>query len=221
MRAKLLCRQAEVSRDSSFQGIPVTIEWPKGSTREGTNKEGKPWKRKMLCDYGSIPDTKAAGDNENLDIYIGPDSDSPTAWVIEQLKDDGSFDEPKCMLGFDTEDEARDMYLKHYPEGWESHIGDVRPIDVTRLAEMVDAEQTAVEQRTMEQADHMAGRKTARFLRKDELRKIFREQVLPNPLFQAALREIGHGKTWDELTSHEQHQVCALEQDRRLGLGEV
>jgi hypothetical protein len=45
------------------------------------------------------------------------------------------------MLGFDDEQTAEACYLKHYPSGWESRIGDIWELAVTRLAELVEAEQ--------------------------------------------------------------------------------
>lgn len=154
MRAKLLRRVAVHEKDINFQGLSVTIEWPKGSTRTGVDKDGKDWYRKMHADYGYVQDTRAKGDGEDLDVYIGPNKEAPTAYVIDQLKDDGSFDEPKVMLGFDSLEEARDNYLEHYPEGWENtNLGDITPVTVERLAEMVDAEQEKNQEQVMQEAD--------------------------------------------------------------------
>ncbi len=147
----LFKRAAEEERD--FQGIPIVVEWEKGSTRTGTSPDGKPWKRKMLADYGYIEDTRSRGDDEPVDVYLGPDRNAPTAFIVDQLKADGSFDEVKIILGFEKEEAARACYLQHYPDGWESRIGDIWELPVKRLAELVDAEQTAIEQTAGEEAD--------------------------------------------------------------------
>ena len=58
----------------SFRGLPIVIQDPKGSVREGVDPEGRAWSREMKCDYGYIPGTTAAGDEENLDVsvLVGP-----------------------------------------------------------------------------------------------------------------------------------------------------
>jgi len=137
MESWLLRRQAGANLD--FQGIPITVEHAKGSTRTGADPDGKEWSRKMLCDYGYIKETTPAkGDGEDLDVYVGPDKDAPDAFVVEQLKDDGEFDEFKVILGINSEDEARKLYLGHYPKGWESNIGSIFSVPVERLKDFVD-----------------------------------------------------------------------------------
>src|SRR5271170_831248 len=94
---------------TDFRGIPVVIQWPKGSVRVGKHEDGTPYKTEMKADYGYIPDTVAAGDEERLDVYIGPNKEAENAYVVEQLKDNGEFDEYKVMLGFDSLEEAEQM----------------------------------------------------------------------------------------------------------------
>lgn len=98
-----------------YQGIPVMIDRPRGFVQQGMNEmTGQPWTRTYLCDYGYIQDTQG-GDGEGLDVFIGPDPAAPYAhWVI-QLRDDGSRDEFKLMLGFPSRDAAKAMYLAHVP----------------------------------------------------------------------------------------------------------
>jgi len=114
---------------TEFRGIPVVIQWPKGSTRVGERKDGTPFKTEMKADYGYIPDTVASGDEERLDVYIGPDKNAEYAYAIEQgRKDTGEFDEYKIMLGFKTLEDAEEMY--------EYHLGgdaDVEAVDVSEI----------------------------------------------------------------------------------------
>jgi hypothetical protein len=127
--SKFLRRADKLSQRHSgdFRGIPIVVEWPQGSTRVGKDKNGKGWKRKMLCDYGYIDDgSTAVGDHEPLDVYIGPDAASDKVYVVEQLTDDGEFDEYKCLLGFPDLESAYETYLKHYPDGWDdTNVGDI------------------------------------------------------------------------------------------------
>ena len=136
MRAKLLRKRAT---KLDFQGILIEIEHPEGSTRTGTDSEGAPWARKMLCDYGFIRETTPdKGDGEDLDVYVGLNKDAPEAFLVEQLDDDGEFDEFKCVLGTGSEEEARALYLRHYPEGWDDHIAGILTVSVDQLREFVD-----------------------------------------------------------------------------------
>ena len=39
-------------------------------------------------------------------------------FVVDQVNEDGSFDEHKVMYGFPSEEAARDAYLSNYEQGW-------------------------------------------------------------------------------------------------------
>ena len=109
-----------------YHGLPLVIEWPKGCVREGKDSSGKVWRREMKADYGYIDDTSGKGDTEPLDIYIGDDSKADKVFVIEQLGEDGEFDEYKLVTGVPDLESAQALYLAHYPEGWEKdRLGDV------------------------------------------------------------------------------------------------
>lgn len=98
-----------VVEKKTFQGLPIHIEFPKGSIRHD---------KEMLCDYGFLPGTSGLGDNEAVDIFLGPEKNAPYAYVVEQLKEDGSFDEYKTLLGFNSLEEAEAAYLAQYDEDW-------------------------------------------------------------------------------------------------------
>jgi ppGpp synthetase/RelA/SpoT-type nucleotidyltranferase len=54
-------KKAEISpahKRINFQGIPIQIEWPRGSTRHGINPDGTTWSNLMYADYGFILPTK-------------------------------------------------------------------------------------------------------------------------------------------------------------------
>jgi hypothetical protein len=65
-------------------------------------------------DYGFIPGTEG-GDGEEMDVFLGTSDTFPSAFLIEQKKMDGTFDEFKLMLGFLSESEAVSCYLAHIP----------------------------------------------------------------------------------------------------------
>lgn len=116
-----------------WKGLDITIETAKGQERKKTGKDGKVWSRTMKAHYGAIKRTLAA-DKERLDCYIGDKPESELVVVVEQLKDDGSHDEFKCVLGTTTEQEAKELYLSHYPRGWK-RMGKSRPMTVPDFKE--------------------------------------------------------------------------------------
>lgn len=101
----------------NLHGLDITIENPEGSTRSGTDKDGKPWSVDMSAHYGYIRRTVGA-DEEQIDVYIGPKVDSNEAFVIDQVDaETGEFDEHKVILGAETREEAEKLYDAHFNDG--------------------------------------------------------------------------------------------------------
>lgn len=98
-------------------GFQISIENPRGSVRRGTAPDGTPWESEMQNHYGDIKGTTAA-DGDNLDVFLGENLASDRVYVIDQINEDGSFDEHKVMMGFDNADQASAAYLANYDEGW-------------------------------------------------------------------------------------------------------
>ncbi len=96
-----------------FQGLKIDVENPKGSTRTKKGPDGE-WSVFMHCHYGEIRGTEGV-DGDKLDVYVGDNHDSPIVVVIHQhLPWDGSYDEDKVMLGYDSVEEAIGAYKKQY-----------------------------------------------------------------------------------------------------------
>lgn len=106
----------------SIQGLPVTIETPKGANRTGVDSNGKKWSITMKNSYGYIKRTEGA-DGENVDVFLGPNPESQTVYVIDQVVD-GKFDEHKVMIGFSSAEEASKAYLSNYTKGWKG-LGEI------------------------------------------------------------------------------------------------
>lgn len=98
-------------------GMEIAIENPTGSERSGTDASGKAWRQDMQHHYGYIKGSKGA-DKDHVDVFIGPNPDSNKVFVVDQINPDGSFDEHKVMLGFDTIEEAEAGYYANYEKGW-------------------------------------------------------------------------------------------------------
>lgn len=113
-------------RLKDFQGLPVTIETAQGEWRRG-GKGAQAWQVVMPVDYGFIEGTwSAEGIREQMDCFVGPIADAPRVWVIDQKNPrTGLFDEHKCMLGFGSEADAVDTYVRAYHDSDRRRIGGV------------------------------------------------------------------------------------------------
>ena len=100
---------------TEFQGIPINVDRPKGFIMKGKDAKGNAWARRYKFDYGFIPKT-LGGDEDGLDVFIGPDKKHPYAYWAVQRKEDGSFDEYKVFLGFHDRDAAIAAYRQHIPK---------------------------------------------------------------------------------------------------------
>ena len=104
-----------------IDGYNISIENPKGSVRRGTSKDkdGKetPWETVMQNDYGYIRGT-IGPDDDHIDIFLSDTPEEGDVFVVDQVNEDGSFDEHKVMYGFPTVEAARDAYLSNYEPGW-------------------------------------------------------------------------------------------------------
>lgn len=112
----------------TVQGIPIYLE-----NLAGTFRKGKGWRCLMVHHYGEVPGTLGT-DGDPVDVFVGPDPEAPTAYVIHQVtRGDGVYDECKVMLGFPSEAEARRGYLACYTPGMDL-IGKVTawPVELLR-----------------------------------------------------------------------------------------
>lgn len=116
----------------SINGFDVTIENPKGSTRSGVDADGKPWSIDMANSYGYIKGTKGK-DGDHVDVFVGNSPLSDKVFVVDQVNKDGSFDEHKVMIGFNSTEEAQAAYLANYEQGW-TGLGNITemPVDEFR-----------------------------------------------------------------------------------------
>ena len=137
LKAKIEAASAEVNTDPTeaqkeagnykkghvqVGAFDVTIENPKGSERSGTDANGKKWSVKMNNTYGYIRGTEGV-DGDHIDVFLAEDMDKwdgKYVFVVDQYNPDGSFDEHKVMLGFNSMEEARSAYLSNYEKGWEN-----------------------------------------------------------------------------------------------------
>ncbi|SMF93939.1 hypothetical protein SAMN02949497_1235 [Methylomagnum ishizawai] len=102
-----------------FRGLDISIENPAGSTRSGTDPDGHAWSIKMKHDYGYIRGSLGvAPDGDPVDVYVGPDEDAESVYIVHQRKAGNwkDWDEDKCMIGFPDKESAVAAYLGHYDD---------------------------------------------------------------------------------------------------------
>jgi len=116
-------------------GLDVTVEFPAGAVRQGVGKDGKAWMRQMHAHYGYVKRTSGA-DDEQVDVYIGPNHRSLRAFVVDQVNSAGKFDEHKVMLGFTNREDAKAAYAKHFPPDFK--VGKITEMSVVRLRKWLD-----------------------------------------------------------------------------------
>lgn len=100
-----------------FQGLQLSIENARGSTRSGVGPDGVPWSVTMTFPYGYIRKTEGV-DGDHVDCFIGDNPDAEQAYVIHALKSPHytEYDEDKVMLGFDSAEHALMAFLENYSD---------------------------------------------------------------------------------------------------------
>ena len=106
----------------SWQGLGITIENPKGSTRSGQDKSGKKWSIKMQSDYGYFKKTESESDQDHIDVFVGPDLSSEIVFIVDQVVN-GKWDEHKTVIGVKNEEEAKVVYFANYEKNWKGFAG--------------------------------------------------------------------------------------------------
>ena len=115
LREAIIFSQAKLHARMKIAGMDVSIENRKGSVRKGKRPDGTQWKKIMRAHYGYIRKTEG-DDGEHFDVYIGPNLESNKVFIVHQVKpEDDSPDEDKGMIGFNSLEQAKDMYLYHIP----------------------------------------------------------------------------------------------------------
>jgi hypothetical protein len=127
----------------SWKGMVIKIETPKGSIRSGEDESGHKWAIKMKHDYGYIGGGKSKADGDAIDIFMGEHPESNIVYIIDQIDKKGNFDEHKCVLGARSEEEAKDIYLANYENGWK--CGKINSMTVGQFKDWVENGNTAKE----------------------------------------------------------------------------
>ncbi len=121
-------------------GIHTVVETRAGEPRW-------PGQPPIDCDYGYVRRVPSAeGPLEWMDALIGPNADSPHAWVVDKYRLDGSFDEHKLLLGFDSSEEGVNAYHSVYREGHPAKMTHAAPQALKRWLDTGDVTRPYAEQ---------------------------------------------------------------------------
>jgi len=124
----------------NFQGLDIAVENRKGSVRSGKKPDGGTWRTVMRAPYGYFEAPAKGKDGESIDVYVGPKKDAPVAFVVHQHKPDGTgFDEDKVVVGTESEEEAKKLYLQHYDDP--KFLGPISSVPVERLKTLLETKQ--------------------------------------------------------------------------------
>ena len=98
-----------------IQGIPIEITHEPGSFRMGRDEKGFGWMTRMKAGRGIIRGLD--GEGAPIKAWIGSDPESKKAFLVHQIKEDGTHDEQKLALGFSSQTAALNTLKIHYPSG--------------------------------------------------------------------------------------------------------
>lgn len=149
-----LHKSRKLHKRYKFQGLNISIENKKGSIRHWHDPlKDENGETKMKCDYGYIRLTEGA-DGDHVDVYIGPDKEAGRVYVIHQNNPkNGEYDEDKVMLGFNSADEAKTEYLKHYDDP--KFFGSIEEYNFLTFADKVMKKKGKVTGNSLEMVDEL------------------------------------------------------------------
>lgn len=121
-------------------GLDITVQYPNGAERSGTNAAGEEWRRETSAHYGHIVGVPARSpDKEHVDVFVKPGTPRgfrESVFVVNQRDGAGKFDEPKVMIGYRDKAEAEAAYRAHYPKDWNG-VKSVASVPFTRFESML------------------------------------------------------------------------------------
>lgn len=114
-----------------IQGMDISIENPAGSTRSGTDEDGRKWQTKLRSHYGYFKRSEGA-DGEQLDVFLTPGAEvAESVYIVDQIDPKtGAFDEHKVVMGPKFEEGARMAYLSNYDKSGMSRLGAITEVSL-------------------------------------------------------------------------------------------
>lgn len=121
-----------------WNGLVIRIENEAGSIRSGYKPDGSMWETRMVYPYGYVSGTEGV-DGDEVDVFVGANPEAPMVYVIHQRKvnDWDKYDEDKCLIGFDSEEDAIRAFLLCYDD--ERFLGPITAMPVPEFVAKVRA----------------------------------------------------------------------------------
>lgn len=93
----------------------------------------KGWFNEMKSHYGKFVGT-IGSDLDPVDVFLGDKAHDETlpVFVVDQVNEDGSYDEHKFLVGYENEAAARQGYLENYDKGW-TGLGAISELSLDEL----------------------------------------------------------------------------------------
>lgn len=116
-----------------INGLDITIEHPAETRRR---EEWPP----LGAHYGYIRGTEGK-DGDHVDVFVAPgtpeDIEHRPVFIVNQVREDGTFDEHKVVLGYMNEAAAKRGYLEGYPEKWKG-LGSITKMSMAEFKEWLE-----------------------------------------------------------------------------------
>jgi hypothetical protein len=77
-------------------------------------------------------------DGDHIDVFLSDTPESGKVFVVDQVNEDGTFDEHKVMYGFDTRQDAEEAYLANYSPGW-TGLGQITEVSKEQFRKWIDS----------------------------------------------------------------------------------
>lgn len=104
--------------ERAWGDLTLVIEVPAGGTRKmGDASCGTESSMYMRADYGYVYGTVSMEEGDGLDIFVNPlspDTSFGRVYVIALMCNDGTLNEEKVFLNFETTAQAKACFLRHY-----------------------------------------------------------------------------------------------------------
>jgi hypothetical protein len=100
-----------------WRGLVLRIENEAGTYRSGRKPDGTLWTTRMIHPYGYACRSEGV-DGDEVDVFVGPNLAAPMVYVVHQRQvgNWSEYDEDKCLIGFDSEDDAKRAFLLNYDD---------------------------------------------------------------------------------------------------------
>lgn len=122
----------------NLHGLEIVIEWRAGDRKPSAEGD---WSYEVRNDYGYFVNTTSP-EEEEMDVYVGPERESTRAFLCSLLNEDGSFNEFKVYLGFSSRKICCEAFMDQYGE---YKCGPIMEVSINDLKEWIELQKPKAE----------------------------------------------------------------------------